>query len=208
MATADRLSDPAGLQHDDSPEPILSTRRIGRIAAADLARDPRNGRDDTVHVMAANYDPDGEPGEWDGISAEDVITWTRDDGSIDLDGFEQWGPFEVWYAGPYAPIARDVPTTTEWAETVKAAREADALASAAYSAAGTGDYNTGRTVPAEDVITAVLEATAVRSTLSTTTAARILTALEREGYLVLDSCARCHEDPRAHWCADLEETFN
>jgi hypothetical protein len=36
----------------------------------------------------------------------------------------------------------------------------------------------------------------------------LLVALEAAGFVVLDECARCGEDPRAHWCADLEETFN
>lgn len=41
-----------------------------------------------------------------------------------------------------------------------------------------------------------------------TIARNVLAALEAAGYVVLDECARCGEDPRAHWCADLEETFN
>ena len=39
-------------------------------------------------------------------------------------------------------------------------------------------------------------------------AKRILRDLERAGYTVLGACARCGSDPRAHWCPDLEETFN
>lgn len=108
------------------PEPRLTTLRIGRVEAADFARDPRNGRDDTFHVMAANYDPDGEAGEWDGITAEDIITATREDGTIDLDILGSWGPFELWHSGAYAPIVVGVPTTAEWSRTVAASREADA----------------------------------------------------------------------------------
>lgn len=56
------------------------------------------------------------------------------------------------------------------------------------------------------VITAALEHTGVLSEAKV--AEDIMSALERAGFVVLDECARCHEDPRSHWCADLEETFN
>ena len=55
-----------------------------------------------------------------------------------------------------------------------------------------------------EALEAALEAQAVSGSL----ASDLINALEQAGFVVLDECARCHEDPRAHWCADLEETFN
>ena len=61
---------------------------------------PRDG-----NVMAANYDPDCPNDEdhdedgtchcWDGLTLDDVMTWV-DGGVLDLDGFAQWGPFQLW----------------------------------------------------------------------------------------------------------------
>lgn len=84
------------------------------------ALDPRNdnGTPEAINVMAYNYDQDcpnvadhtfvaihndsdprlcymDEVCEcWDGITAEDVETWT-DDGVVDEEGFAEWGPFEL-----------------------------------------------------------------------------------------------------------------
>jgi hypothetical protein len=87
--------------------------------AALYACDPRNdnGREDWFLVMAQNYDqdcpniedhdPDGTCHCWDGITAEDVETWTED-GKVDLAGFAEWGPFQLWAdADPGAPRAPD-----------------------------------------------------------------------------------------------------
>ena len=113
------------------------------------------------NVMAANYDPNGEEGEWDGLTVDDIETWTDNaTGLVDHEGFGYWGPFELWLES--AP---------------------DAL----------------------DIITTVLTDTPDNPAAL---AKAILVALENAGFVVLDQCARCGEDPRAHWCADLEETFN
>jgi hypothetical protein len=60
---------------------------------------------------------------------------------------------------------------------------------------------------AVDIIATFL-ATPGLPTSTVQAAEKLLVVLENAGFVVLDECARCHEDPRAHWCADLEETFN
>jgi hypothetical protein len=58
------------------------------------------------NVMAQNYDPDcpndadhdpitGECRCWDGLTIEDVATWTEN-GVVDVAGFAEWGPFALW----------------------------------------------------------------------------------------------------------------
>ena len=84
------------------------------------ALDPRNdnGTPEAIHVMAFNYDQDCPNVDdhtfvnvhnktdaskcyveevcecWDGITSDDVETWTED-GKVDYDGFREWGPFEL-----------------------------------------------------------------------------------------------------------------
>lgn len=101
-------------------EPTFGGVPLTTEEAVMWALDPRNdnGQPDFIHVMAYNYDQDcpnvadhtfvphhndedtrkcwtEEVCEcWDGITAEDVETWTDDD-VIDYAGFGEWGPFEL-----------------------------------------------------------------------------------------------------------------
>ena len=46
-------------------------------------------------VMAANYDSDGDVGEWDGLEVSDLVTY---EASLDLyDLMDEWGPFCLVY---------------------------------------------------------------------------------------------------------------
>jgi hypothetical protein len=61
----------------------------------------------------------------------------------------------------------------------------------------------------KDIVFAVIDSQGERSPEpSEALAERILTALAKAGFEVLDSCHRCGVDASEHWCADLEETFN
>jgi hypothetical protein len=67
--------------------------------------------------MAANYDPNGEEGEWDGLTIDDVETFLVDPsddpmtGPVELDSFAEWGPFELWLDVPGAEDARTLIAT-------------------------------------------------------------------------------------------------
>jgi hypothetical protein len=85
--------------------PLTTEEAIARIRA-DY---PRDG-----NVMAQNYDHDCPNSDdhtidpvtgfevcecWDGLTVDDIDTWT-DNGAVDLDGFAQWGQFELWLEDP------------------------------------------------------------------------------------------------------------
>lgn len=86
----------------------MGSREITTAEAIAWCLDPRNdnwggsGRG-IVHVMAANYDPNGEEGEYDGLTPDDVVTWTSPSG-IDASGFAEWGPFILAWEDDEDPV--------------------------------------------------------------------------------------------------------
>lgn len=79
----------------------MGSRDITAAEAVEYAKDPRN--EGILVVVAQNYDPNGEEGEWDGITSGDVDTWTEPDGRVDVAAFGAWGPFQLWFEGEEDP---------------------------------------------------------------------------------------------------------
>ena len=82
--------------------------------------DPRNdnGTRDAIYVMAQNYDPNGEPGEWDGLTSDDYDTFAEDIETGDTSGFGEWGPFQLWFPVGKDPVAPRELTPAEAVERI------------------------------------------------------------------------------------------
>ena len=122
----------------------------------EYALDPRNdsGEPDSLHVMAQNYDSDcpnyddhelDENGFevclcWDGITADDVATWTED-GKTDPDAFGEWGPFRLFANKDPGP-----PRKRTYAEALADIERFMSAASLEYGAGGRLDINQAMSV--------------------------------------------------------------
>lgn len=85
---------------------MSKTRPLTAMEAVQYVLDPRNDRE--FSVMAQSY---GDDDDWCGLYTDDVGVCTVD-GKVELDVFDLWGPFELWWDGddpgsPQAPFPFD-----------------------------------------------------------------------------------------------------
>lgn len=72
-------------------------------------RDSALWSDGVVGVMAANYDSNGEVGEWDGLELEDLENYELGAAEDGVDLMEEWSPFRLTYDVPEAFAFRLMP---------------------------------------------------------------------------------------------------